>query len=41
MRKRSDGQVVSGYGDPVGLAPEGMGAEMMPVGVAENLGFNK
>ena len=41
VRKRRDGQVVSGYGDPVGLAPEGMGAEMMPVGVAENLGFNK
>ena len=41
VRKKSDGQVVSGFGDPVGLAPEGMGAEMMPVGVAENLGFKK
>ena len=41
VRKKSDGQVVSGFSDPVGLAPEGMGAEMMPVGVAENLGFNK
>ena len=41
VRKKSDGQVVSGFGDPVGLAPEGMGAEMMPVGVAKNLGFNK
>ena len=41
VRKKSDGQVVSGFGDPIGLAPEGMGAEMMPVGVAKNLGFNK
>ena len=41
VRKKSDGQVVSGFSDPVGLAPEGMGAEMMPVGVAENLGFKK
>jgi len=40
-RRKKDGQVVSGFGDPVGLAPEGMGAEMMPVGVAENLGFKK
>ena len=41
VRKKIDGQVVSGFGDPIGLAPEGMGAEMMPVGVAKNLGFNK
>ena len=41
MRKKSDGQVVSGFCDPIGLAPECMGAEMMPVGVAKNLGFNK
>ena len=40
-RRKKDGQVVSGFGDPVGLAPEGMGAEMMPVGVAESLGFKK
>ena len=33
--------MVSGFGDPIGLAPEGMGAEMIPVGVAENIGLNK
>ena len=40
-RRKDNGQVVSGFGDTVGLAPDGMGAEMMPIGVAENIGLTK
>ena len=30
LRRNRDSVVVSGYGDPVGLSPAGMGAEMIP-----------